>query len=193
MAPTLEEVAKKFQNLKVARIDGDKYLEIQLQFLIGGFPSIYHIKDGEVRLYSEGYKYEQFETYLKGGWKSKEPLPYYKSPISLAGKGLKVLGLITRITLDFSSIFTEKYGIPLVGVLVGLGIFGVVIIILLLVLIDRIFPAASPKKIVSDSPPSSSHSNQQSSSKKEEKEDNKKQSPSQEKAKSKKKKKTEKE
>lgn len=102
VAPTLEEVAKKFQNLKVARIDGDKYLgkkmktlhfeleikthftEIQLQFLIGGFPSIYHIKDGEVRLYSEGYKYEQFETYLKGGWKSKEPLPYYKSPISLA-------------------------------------------------------------------------------------------------------------
>lgn len=70
---------------KVASLDGTAFRALAHTFEISGYPSIFHIKDGQVRDFSGKRELEELKEFAIKGWEAKEPKPWYNSPLSEFG------------------------------------------------------------------------------------------------------------
>jgi len=97
LAPTFERVASKLKGrVNVAKIDADKHTELAIRFQISGYPTVFHIRDGEVRKYESTRTEDGFVEYINDGWKNVPTIPFYLSPVGLVGEFLQYCGLMAK-------------------------------------------------------------------------------------------------
>jgi len=148
MVPIYDKVASGLKGkVHVARIDGDQYKDLAMQFFVSGFPTIYFIHDGEVRAFDADRKEESFIEFSKGGYKSVEPVPVYMNPLSFVGKFVGFFGKIVQSVIDIATDLQETYHIPIPVVVVvaaiGTALFALVAVMVLEAIVGAIFGGSS--------------------------------------------------
>jgi len=127
LAPTYEKVASKLKGkVNVAKIDADKHTELAIRFQISGYPTVFHIRDGEVRKYESTRTEDGFVEYINDGWKKVPTIPFYLSPVGLVGEFLQYCGLMAKQMINlFNYLHKEQQlneyaviAITLIGVLI---------------------------------------------------------------------------
>jgi len=116
MEPTWTALGNVLQgsDVKVGRTDGDLHKDLSLRFFISGYPSIFHIKDGQVRAFSgeNGRELTDFKRFIDHGWKTVDPYAWYMSPLGLPGTAVSVLGKLAGVVESWSQVWVER-GLPL--------------------------------------------------------------------------------
>uniref|UniRef100_UPI00358FB17F thioredoxin-related transmembrane protein 1-like isoform X2 n=1 Tax=Myxine glutinosa TaxID=7769 RepID=UPI00358FB17F len=99
--------------IHVAKVDITVEAGLGGRFLISSLPTIYHIKDGEVRLY-EGHRTENhLLAFIEGEkWKLVEPLSYWRSPSSLPMAFLASIMRLSVLAKDFHNYIIETLELP---------------------------------------------------------------------------------
>uniref|UniRef100_A0A061QZL4 Thioredoxin-like protein n=1 Tax=Tetraselmis sp. GSL018 TaxID=582737 RepID=A0A061QZL4_9CHLO len=100
LEPIWEQLAAKAleRGVQVGKIDGVHEKVLLARFRVEGFPSIFHVKGGETREYKGSRSLQSLEDFAYGGWRRQEPLAFWRSPTSTAGRllgaALSVPGLV---------------------------------------------------------------------------------------------------
>lgn len=147
---TWNEFSEKSEELKirVGAADVNSNPVLSGLFSVTSLPTVYHIKDGQYRVYNGARDLESLTNFIKNkDWKNIEPSSSWLTPNSFL---IRMLSLLFKATLYFKDLYThlnEAYGLPtwavltifvaftiMVGLSMGIG---------LIVCIDCIFP---PKK-----------------------------------------------
>uniref|UniRef100_A0A6B2LKK8 Thioredoxin domain-containing protein n=1 Tax=Arcella intermedia TaxID=1963864 RepID=A0A6B2LKK8_9EUKA len=126
-------------NVKVARTNGEKFKDISIRFLISGYPSIFHIKDGQVRHYptEKGRELPAFTNFANKGWSEVDPIPFYLSPLGFPGSALATTAIIADVVEQVYNTWANEYKLPLWGFLAVLLSFVLVFTILLTLTLER--------------------------------------------------------
>lgn len=106
-APTWERFAgwSEGKEVRVAQVNVQEEMGLSGQFLISQLPTICHIKDGEVRFMDFSGTYDSLVSYVENEtWKIKEPVPWWKNPLS---PHFRVLGKVVDMT-KFAQVAYEK-------------------------------------------------------------------------------------
>ena len=69
--------------VKIAKIDGTESEALRFQFGVDGYPSIYRLHDGEVRVYGGTYTAKDIARFAETQWEEVPPLAGLSSPTSL--------------------------------------------------------------------------------------------------------------
>jgi len=138
--PIWEELAETVAPLvKVARIDADKYKGAALRFFISGFPTMFHIKDGQVRkFHQKSFAPKDLKEFALTGWSQVEPIAWWYSPFSITGYFIDAVGELVSLVDYYSKRWSEHLGYPLWSFFVAL-FASVMVITLLLTLIFDLF------------------------------------------------------
>lgn len=144
---TWKEFSNKADELgvKVGAADVNSNPVLSGLFSVTSLPTIYHIKDGQYRVYNGTRDLESLVNFiLKKEWQNIEPSSSWLTPNSFI---IKMLSTVFRLTLKFKDLYThlnESYGLPTWAVLtifVAITIMvGLALGIALIVCIDCIFP-----------------------------------------------------
>lgn len=87
-------------------------------FSVTSLPTIYHIKDGKYRIYSQGRDLSKLTAFIANKeWKSIEPSSAWLAPNSFLIKIMSVLFKLTIYFKDFYTDLTENQGYPIWAVL----------------------------------------------------------------------------
>jgi hypothetical protein len=88
------------------------------QFMITQLPTIFHIKDGEVREYGRDDKSVKGLTkYLEVNmWIKTDPIPWYKSPTSLHMYGMGWLFQLAQYAQKLEEYLRSEYNLPTWGI-----------------------------------------------------------------------------
>jgi len=134
--PIYESVAKEVrdQGVRLAKIDGDKHKDLAMRFQISGFPTIYHVHDGNVRLYDGGRTKEDLIQFVQYDYRNIQPLTFFSSPLSLFGKVIGFVAVGAVLLLDIFEKLRDVYGVS-VPILIGAGILLAVLICLVTILV----------------------------------------------------------
>ncbi|CAD7702255.1 unnamed protein product [Ostreobium quekettii] len=81
----------KKEGINVGKIDGTRENTLTSRFEIQGYPSFFHLTQGECRQYEGGRSADEFYEFATNGWKRKEPWPFYRAPNSPVGRSLGVV------------------------------------------------------------------------------------------------------
>eukprot|EP00128_Syssomonas_multiformis_P009561 Colp12_sorted_trinity150504_noHs@8306 len=107
------DVAEKYA-VRLGKVDVSHQKELSGRFLITGLPTIYHYKDGELRMYKGARDLDTFEDYLKlKKWKSTDPISFWQSPMALPARLLGKLYLVASKFQEIYELLTEHYGWPI--------------------------------------------------------------------------------
>jgi thiol-disulfide isomerase/thioredoxin len=84
LKPEFASAAKRLAGtVNFANVDATKERDLAVRFSVVGYPTLFHIKDGEVREASgAGRSAESLVRFAASGWKKQEPMPYWTSPAS---------------------------------------------------------------------------------------------------------------
>lgn len=147
LEPTWKSFAAKADglNIGVAAVDITENPALSAIFFIASLPTIYHVKQGEFRLYEGNRNVQDFEQYVaKEMYLRTEPLPWYVSPGSIH---MRLFGRLISACLrikDFHGYLVQAVGLPAWAayVLLGAGmlIFGVLFGLMFVVCCDYMFP-----------------------------------------------------
>ena len=98
LRPLYESVAKEIQSLEdvkvgVAKVDATVEKALASRFPLKGYPTIYFIKDGAVRLYQGSRNVRDFVDFASKGYKKADKLSALESPLGAVGraKGLVIM------------------------------------------------------------------------------------------------------
>jgi len=131
-APIYEKIATKLKGkVNVGRLDGDIQQDMSVRFQITGFPTLFFIRNGEAYLYDKGRSDEEVIDFVKGGWEQEESLPFYKSPVSLVGEFLGLLGKMSVNIIQIHDFLQDKYQLS-TPVLAGAGLAALFIVVVIL-------------------------------------------------------------
>jgi len=108
--PTWDRLGETL-SIKVARLDGSAFPDISFRFAIVGYPSIYHIKDGEVTDYGEGSRdYDTLKVFAADrGYKLLQPTPWYFSPLGTVGEFYGSFYKLGSQVDGYYNIWTKNY------------------------------------------------------------------------------------
>lgn len=114
-------------------------------FSVTSLPTIYHIKDGQYRVYNGTRDLQSLTDFIVNKeWEKIEPSSSWLTPNSFL---IQMLSILFKATLYFKDLYThlnESYGLPTWAVLtifVGITILiGITLGIMLIVCIDCLFP-----------------------------------------------------
>jgi len=114
-------------------------------FSVTSLPTVYHIKNGQYRIYNGNRDIENLVNFIKNKeWEKIEPSSSWLTPNSILIKLLSVLFKVTLYFKDLYSHLTEKYGLPAWSVLtifvVVTILLGLFLGVLLILLIDCVCP-----------------------------------------------------
>lgn len=117
-------------------------------FSVTSLPTIYHIKNGQYRIFNGNRELDNLVSFIKDKeWEKIEPSSSWLTPNSFL---IKTLSLLFKLTIYFKNVYTElteKQGFPVWAVLALFVVvtiaLGLVMGILLIIFIDCICP---PKK-----------------------------------------------
>jgi len=136
LSPVWDGVANQlFKKVNVAKIDGSDNLDVSFRFQVNAYPTIFHVKNGSVRIYEGQRQHDDFMKFVKEGYKSLEPLSFLSSPVSLAGKFYGIVGKLTVHLVKLQEHLQESYEVGtnifigglIVTVLASLGLIMFVI------------------------------------------------------------------
>jgi len=133
---TWTKLSLEIKGTKVARTNGEAFKDIAVRFLITGYPSIFHIKNGQVRAYplENGREVNDFIKFARTGWKDHEPYGWYISPLGFPGFALSVIGKIASSVEDLSQVWTKQYEQPMWSFVV----VGLVVVVFLTVVVTLV-------------------------------------------------------
>jgi thiol-disulfide isomerase/thioredoxin len=147
LQPTWKEFADQAVDLHVSVGAVDITVNPALSgiFFIASLPTIYHVKNGEFRLYEGNRNIHDFQKYISTQvYLSAEPLPWYISPGSAH---MRLFGSLVTACLrvkDFHGYLVESVGLPSWVAYVFLGVvmlvFGVLFGLIFVVCCDYVFP-----------------------------------------------------
>jgi len=121
-SPMYETVGFQLKGrVNVAKIDGDKYQEVAVRFQVGGFPTIFYIRDGEVRLYNETRTDAALIEFANGKWRKTEPIPWYESPLGFVGKFLSFTAFYVLKAMQIYNNLNQEKEIPHAVLIIGIG------------------------------------------------------------------------
>lgn len=125
----LPDVAKELDGkVKVARLEGSDTFWVQLQFLLEAYPTIFHLHDGEARLYEGSRDAEDMAEFALEEWRKTPAIPYWKSPTSLHMRAMASYAEFVRVVYGKIEIVAEKMDVdPLVLTIV----FSIVCVLIL--------------------------------------------------------------
>jgi len=145
------ELAQRASELKirVGAADVNANPVLSGLFSVTSLPTIYHIKDGQYRIYHGNREIANLVDFVKNEeWKKIEPSSSWFSPNSFL---IKALSMLFKLTIYFKDIYTkltEHYGYPVWAVLtlfVIITIFlGLLLGVLFIIMIDCVCPPKRP-------------------------------------------------
>eukprot|EP01135_Chromosphaera_perkinsii_P010754 Nk52_evm33s2209 gene=Nk52_evmTU33s2209 len=148
LEPIFEDFAKshaKELGIQVGKVNVAVHSSLSGRFQVSGLPTIYHIKDGEYRLYSGQRAKEAFLSFIKEKkWKDTDPLAWWRSPSSIIPQLFGYFHVFAYFLQD-SFIFLKKltgYGDSAVAIGFGLCavLFAAFIGLILGCVFDFFFP-----------------------------------------------------
>lgn len=81
---SMPEIVEAVQgHIKIVKMDGTDHDALHYQFGVKGYPSIFHLHDGEVRVYLGDRSPESIGEFVKSQWKDTPPLTGWNSPTYL--------------------------------------------------------------------------------------------------------------
>ncbi|XP_066561917.1 thioredoxin-related transmembrane protein 4 isoform X2 [Amia ocellicauda] len=116
--PDWENFAKHSKGLgiTVGKVDVTQQPGLSGRFLVTTLPTIFHAKDGSFRRYLSSRAVEDLQSYIiEKKWESVEPVPGWKSPSSIAMRGMASLFQLSVWIRQIHSYLTETLGIPVWG------------------------------------------------------------------------------
>ncbi|CAF0718302.1 unnamed protein product [Brachionus calyciflorus] len=136
-------------NIKVGAADVNANPVLSGLFSVTSLPTIYHIKNGQYRIYNSARDLDSLVDFIKNeGWKNVEPSSSWLSPNSFLIKGLSLLFKLTIYFKDLYTLLTETYGYPVWVVLTLFVIvtisLGLLLGVFFIILIDFICPPKRP-------------------------------------------------
>lgn len=101
------------QDLSIGAVDVTQQTALNGRFLISSLPTIYHIRDGEFRVYEGSRSAQDFTSFLmEAKWKKLDPVPAWKSPTgSLMGAVSSIYGFSVHLK-DLHEQLSGGYGLP---------------------------------------------------------------------------------
>ena len=132
LAPTYAKVASDLAGqVRVAKVDATEEQALAARFPLTGYPTIYHIKDGEVRQYKGGRTREALKAFALTGYTKADTLSFWGSPFSPTNRMKGALLGAVLSSKDLAALASVKLGVtlPVVligGTLVGSALIGVV-------------------------------------------------------------------
>lgn len=152
--PVWKEFSQQSERLgiKVGAADVNASPVLSGLFSVTSLPTVYHIKDGQYRVYNGNRDLDNLVEFIRNNdWKKIEPSSSWLTPNSFL---IKLLSLLFKITLYFKDVYshlTDKYGLPAWSVLTIFVIvtilLGLLLGVLLILLIDCVCP---PKRYTND-------------------------------------------
>lgn len=106
-APTYSDLAREIHadstlSIKVAKVDGADEQALVSRFDIHAFPSFFVVDGWSVYEFDEPRNKKNLLKFVKGGYKEKNPLPFYMSPMGPLGL---MQGFFTMSAITFSDNF----------------------------------------------------------------------------------------
>nr|CAH8840170.1 unnamed protein product [Trichobilharzia regenti] len=144
-SPIWEQLAQDTStNSLIAEVDVTESPVLSFIFFIKRLPTLYHVKDGEFRVYDGLRTFDELKVYLKSQkYTSETPLPWYYSPASIHMQFfIRFMDLGILITNIHQSILDAGYRPWMSFLIIGLAtVFSGLFIGLILVLVfDCFFP-----------------------------------------------------
>jgi len=129
----------------VAEVDVTQSPGLSGRFLITSLPTIFHVKDGEFRVYSGGRSKDNLIDYVeKSKWRSEEVLPSWKNPSALHMSVVSWFFKISMHLRNVHSYLTEEKALPSWSVYalfaVTTVVTGALLGLVLVVCIDCVLP-----------------------------------------------------
>lgn len=136
-------------NIKVGAADVNANPVLSGLFSVTSLPTVYHIKDGQYRIYNLNRDLDSLVDFIKNKeWKNIEPSSSWLSPNSFLIKGLSLLFKLTIYFKDIYTLLTETYGYPVWAVLTLFVVItislGLLLGVFFIILIDFICPPKRP-------------------------------------------------
>lgn len=75
-------------------MDGPSERSLSARLSVAGYPSIFFIKDGEVREYDGARAAPALLAWVSTGYKDKAPIPWHKSPLGPAGRARGAVAML---------------------------------------------------------------------------------------------------
>ncbi|KAF6022951.1 hypothetical protein EB796_018743 [Bugula neritina] len=152
LKPTWESFAKQWSedlSISVGAVDINKNSDLSGQFLVFQLPTIFHIKDGVVRLYTRARSQDAFVNWVNdASWKTIEPIEWWKNPNSIHMKGVGYFFKFANFIKDIHEQLTETHQMP---TWIVYGLFAVVTVavglllgMMLVVICDCVYPPKPP-------------------------------------------------
>lgn len=102
--------------IKVAKVDVLKATYLSDKFAIRRVPTVFHIRDGEVRLYTGKMKAKSMNNFLKTrAWRNIEPLSLWNNPNLFQMSVRSQFRRIVNSLDQYSSVLRKDFGIPTWG------------------------------------------------------------------------------
>lgn len=101
------------QDLSIGAVDVTQQTALNGRFLISSLPTIYHIRDGEFRVYEGSRSAQDFTSFLmEAKWKKLDPVAPWKSPTGpLMGAVSSIYGFSVHLK-DLHEQLSGGYGLP---------------------------------------------------------------------------------
>ncbi|KIZ06106.1 thioredoxin-related transmembrane protein 1 [Monoraphidium neglectum] len=93
LEPTWRQLADELKPLgvSVAKVDGTKNKVLLMRFGVEAYPSIYLLREGKSWQYDGARSFQSLKEFALTGFKSAQPMPFHKSPVSAFGRVMGAL------------------------------------------------------------------------------------------------------
>lgn len=147
--------------VRVGKVDVTAESLLSGQFMVTHLPTVFHIKDGVVRMYQKQRLLSELTEYIEEElWREEDPISAWRSPMSYH---MKIIGLtfwFSEKAKEIQVYLEQEYSIPTYGVFIIIAIGTIVIGLILggitvccIEICLRIYPRAPQKKILRQKPP----------------------------------------
>jgi len=132
-------------NIKVGRVDVTSNPGMSGRFMVTALPTIYHVKEGEFRMYRDARAKEAFISFIEDAkWKNLETMSAWKSPDSYLMSVVSYFFKLSMLMRTAHTHMIEAYGIPYwasyITFALGTVLVGAVLGLILVCLIDCFYP-----------------------------------------------------
>ena len=135
LAPTWEALATELKGeVGVARVDASVQRALASRFGVGGFPTIFWVRRGDVRQHRGARALEDLRAFARGGWKDASRAPWLSSPFWPLGrlKGFFTWAGSRMLLLHAEMVGAGVGGVAAAGLLFVASIFAMLMLMLLL-------------------------------------------------------------
>lgn len=119
LAPTWQELATELadSNIRVAKVNGPECRTLVKRLDVKAYPSIFYLRDGEMREYTAARTLSALANFGRSGWRSVKPVPFWKAPNNWFGRACGVALAAPGVAAEMVEWSKKTYGVSDVVVL----------------------------------------------------------------------------